>query len=87
MAPTIFFLLIVVLLIFAAARLYSRPASVAPQDTFMEDRLSRLMPADLIDEVKSYANRTEQSVEDVIEDALREFLRRRKTSENDPMSF
>ncbi len=88
MAPTVFFLLIVVVLIVAASRLYGRQASVAPRDTFMEDRLSRLMPGDLIDEIKTYANRSEQSVEEVIEEAVREFLRRKRdTGGNEPMNF
>lgn len=77
MAPTLFFLLIVALLIFAAARLY-RSSSAPSHDTFMEDRLSRLLPSDLIDAVTNYANRTEQSVEEVMEEAVREFLQRRK---------
>lgn len=89
MAPTIFFALIVGLLIFAAARLYSRkPYATPPTDTFMEDRLSKLMSADLIDEVKTYANRTEQTVQEVIDEALREFLsRRRVEGGDDPMNL
>jgi hypothetical protein len=83
MAPTVFFILIVGLLVLAAARLYGRPPSVPPPDTFMEDRLSRLMSADLIDELKTYANRTEQTVQEVIDGALREFLRRKKDEEGD----
>lgn len=87
MAPTLFFILIVGLLVFAAARLYGRAPSVAPQDTFMEDRLSKLMSADLIDEIKTYANRMEQSIPEVIDEALREFLQRRKNSDgNDPVN-
>ena len=88
MAPTILFVLIVGLLIFAAARLYGRrPYATPPPDTFMEDRLSRLMSADLIDEVKTYANRTEQTVQEVIDEALREFLRRRRDEGRDaPMN-
>jgi hypothetical protein len=88
MAPTIFFILIVGLLIFAAARLYGRrPYDASPPDTFLEDRLSKLMSADLVDEVRTYANRTEQTVQEVIDEALREFLRRRREEErDDPMN-
>lgn len=88
MAPTIFFVLIVGLLIFAAARLYGRrPSATSPPDTFMEDRLSKLMSADLVDEVRTYANRTEQTVQEVIDEALREFLRRRREEgRDDPMN-
>lgn len=88
MAPTILFLLIVVALIVAAAKLYGHSTTVPPQDTFMEDRLSRLMPADLIDEVRAYANRSEQSVEEVIEEALRDYLGRRGEGRGgEPMGF
>jgi len=88
MAPTILFILTVGLLIFAAARLYGRrPSAAPPPDTFLEDRLSKLMSADLVDEVQTYANRTEQTVQEVIDEALREFLRRRREEErDDPMS-
>jgi predicted AAA+ superfamily ATPase len=41
----------------------------------------------LIDEVQTYANRTEQTVQEVIDEALREFLRRRREEErDDPMN-
>jgi hypothetical protein len=88
MTPTIFLILIVGLLIFAAARLYGRrPDAAPPPDTFLEDRLSKLMSADLVDEVRTYANRTEQTVQEVIDEALREFLRRRREEErDDPMN-
>ncbi|MSS71688.1 MAG: hypothetical protein EXS64_09375 [Candidatus Latescibacteria bacterium] len=79
MATTIFFVLIVGFLIFAAARLYgSKPSAPPPQDTFLEDRLLKIMSADLIDEIKTYANRTEQTVREVIDEALREFLQRKR---------
>ena len=84
MAPTIFFVLIVVLLVFAAGRLYGRrPSATPPPDTFLEDRLSKLMSADLIDEVKTYADRTGQTVQEVIDEALREFLRRKRDEGRD----
>ncbi|MBI2952391.1 hypothetical protein HYY27_09860 [bacterium] len=51
----------------------------------MEDRLSKLMSADLIDEVQTYANRTEQTVQEVIDEALREFLRRRREEGRDDL--
>ena len=79
MATTIFFVLIVGFLIFSAARLYGRePSLPAPQDPFLEERLLKIMSADLIDEVKTYANRTEQTVREVVDEALREFLRRKQ---------
>lgn len=82
MAPTLFFILIVGLLIFAAGRLYGRrPSATPPPDTFMEDRLTRIVSADLIDEVNAYANRTKQTVQEVIDEALREFLRQRRDEE------
>lgn len=86
MAPTIFFVLVIGLFIFAAARLYGRrPSATPPPDTFLEDRLLKVMSADLIDEVKTYANRTEQTVQGVIDEALREFLRRKRDEGRDDL--
>ena len=78
MASTILFILIVALLLIGAAKLYGRTSGVAPPEPFLEDRMSRLMSPDLIEQVRSYADQAEQTVPEVIDEALREFLERRK---------
>ena len=86
MAPTLFFFLIIALLVLAAALLYGRSTPVNTSEAFIEDRLSKFISTELIDDVKTYANRTNRSFQDVVDQALREFLNQRNRLEgNDPI--
>ena len=86
MAPTLFFVLIIALFVFAAALLYGRSTPVNTPEAFIEDRLSKFISTELIDDLTTYANRTNRSIQDVVDQALREFLNQRNRLEgNDPI--